>query len=165
LSPISRSGSSSRKLPASASSTSRHSAGEALSTETASGRLLPAAIGMIFVPLPRRVGPTAKPPFSRSRRLHPRTLLQDSAAPFPEGAGPAPVTRLPICRCAPTVGIDGGRSGMGDTVPVVPSIARPCPKPTAHRSARHACLATDVRDYPPVATAAVPLPPSPIVRR
>src|SRR6185312_17053766 len=67
-----------QELPASASSTNWHTADEALSTATASGRLLPAAIAMIFVPLPRRVGPTAKPPFLRSRRLHPRTLLPDS---------------------------------------------------------------------------------------
>ena len=56
------------------SSTSLHSAGEALATDTAKGRLLPAATATIFVPLPRRVGPTAKPPFSRSRRWHRRTL-------------------------------------------------------------------------------------------
>ena len=40
------------------------------------GRLLPAATATIFVPFPRRVGPTAKPPFSRSRRWHRRTPLQ-----------------------------------------------------------------------------------------
>jgi len=53
----------SRKLPARTYSTSWHSAGEALSTDKARGRLLSAAIAMVFVPLPRRVGPTAKPPF------------------------------------------------------------------------------------------------------
>ncbi len=35
----------------------------------------------IFVPLPRRVGPTASPLFSRSRRLHPRTPRLDRACP------------------------------------------------------------------------------------
>ena len=43
------------KLPARTSSTSWHSAGEALWTDTARGRLLSAAIATIFVPLPRRV--------------------------------------------------------------------------------------------------------------
>src|ERR1035437_3584554 len=55
---MSFSGSSSRKLPARTSSTSWHSLGEALWTDTARGRLLSAAIATIFVPLPRRVGPT-----------------------------------------------------------------------------------------------------------
>src|ERR1035438_5724603 len=51
------------KLPARTSSTSWHSAGEALWTDMARGRLLSAATATIFVPLPRRVGPTASPPF------------------------------------------------------------------------------------------------------
>ena len=51
------------KLPARTSSTSWHSADEALWTDTARGRLLSAATATIFVPLPRRVGPTASPPF------------------------------------------------------------------------------------------------------
>jgi hypothetical protein len=52
-------------------STSWHSAGEALCTHTARGRLLVAAIATIFVPLPRRVGPTAKPPFcARESGIH-----------------------------------------------------------------------------------------------
>jgi hypothetical protein len=76
---MSRAGCSARKIPARTSSTSWHSPGEALSTDTARGRLLPAAIATIFVPLPRRVGPMAKSPFSRSRKSHPRMLPPDSA--------------------------------------------------------------------------------------
>ena len=41
------------------------SCGEALCTLTARGRLWPSATATILVPLPRLVGPTAKPPFSR----------------------------------------------------------------------------------------------------
>src|SRR5882724_10228059 len=53
LSPINFSGSSSRKLPASVSSTSFDSCGEAESIVTARGTLFPAATAMILVPLPR----------------------------------------------------------------------------------------------------------------
>jgi hypothetical protein len=62
-----RAGSSSRKLPAKTASTSWHSAGEALSTDTARGRLLSATTAMILVPLPRRV-----------RWPHPRRLQATS---------------------------------------------------------------------------------------
>src|SRR5258707_14822470 len=72
---MSLSGSSSRKLPARTSSTSRQSAGEALWTETAGERLLSAAIATILVPLPRRVGPTAKSLFSvREGCIHERLV-------------------------------------------------------------------------------------------
>jgi hypothetical protein len=47
LSPINRTGSSSRKLPTITSSTSLHSASEALWTDTARRRLLPAATGQV----------------------------------------------------------------------------------------------------------------------
>ena len=63
LSPIRRSGRRSRKLCPRTPSTSWLSCGEALSTLMARGRLLSAAIATIFVPLPRRVGPTARPLF------------------------------------------------------------------------------------------------------
>src|ERR1035438_3059319 len=55
--------SSSRKVPESVSSTSLDSCGEVLSIVTATGMLFPAAMAMIFVPLPRLAFPTAKPPF------------------------------------------------------------------------------------------------------
>jgi 2OG-Fe(II) oxygenase superfamily len=82
---MSRAESVSRKLSARTSFRGWHSADEALWTDKATGRLLPAATATIFVPLPRRVGPTAKPPFSRSRRLHPLTPHPDSACPAPAG--------------------------------------------------------------------------------
>src|SRR3954471_23028784 len=146
---MSRAGSSSRKLPARTSSTSWHSAGEALSTDTARGRLLSAATAMIFVPLPRRVGPTAKPPFWRSRRSHPRTLLPDSACLAHAAAWPTIAAPLPTSRCAPTAGTGDGRSGRADTSPAAHATVLPCPAPTAHRSAPRACHATDDHDYPP----------------
>lgn len=52
------------------------SAGEALWTDTARGRLLSAATAMIFVPLPRRVGPTAKPLFGARESGIDERLLQ-----------------------------------------------------------------------------------------
>lgn len=57
-----------------------HSAGEAPWTDTARGRLLSAAIATILVPLPGRVGPTAKPLFWRSQKWHRRTLRPNSVA-------------------------------------------------------------------------------------
>jgi hypothetical protein len=59
---------------------------------------------MIFVPLPRRVGPTAKPPFWRSRKSHPRTLLPGSASLAGADAAPAASAPLPASCCAPTAG-------------------------------------------------------------
>src|SRR4051812_41652638 len=104
---------------------------------------------MIFVPLPRRVGPTAKPPFWRSRRSHPRTLLPDSACLAHAAAWPTIAAPLPTSRCAPTAGTGDGRSGRADTSPAAHATVLPCPAPTAHRSAPRACHATDDHDYPP----------------
>ena len=165
LSPISRAGSSSRKLPARTSSTSRHSAGEALCTDTASGRLLSAATATILVPLPRRVGPTARPPFLRSRRLHPRTPPPDSVFLARADAGPAAGAPLPACPSGPTAGTGGGRSGTEDTFPASPATALPFPEPIKHRAAPPACHATAARDYPRDAQDATPVPPPPIVLR
>jgi len=146
---MSLAGSWSRKLPARTSSTRLHSAGEALSTDTARGRLLSAAIAMILVPLPRRVGPTAKPPFWRLRRLHPRTLRPDSTCLAHASAAPAVSAPPPVCRFAPTAGICDGRSGRADTFPATRATAHLCPAPTAHRSIPRACHATAGHDYPP----------------
>ena len=155
----------SRKVPARTSLTRLHSAGEALCTDTARGRLLSAAIATIFVPLPRRVGPTAKPSFWRSRRSHPRTLLPDSACLAPAAARPAVSALLLTFRCAPTAGSGDGRSGTADTFPGVRATAHPCPEPTAHHSAPHACHATDGRDCQHAARHATPTPQEPIVHR
>ena len=48
--------------------------GEALATCTASGRPWRSQIAMILLPLPRRVGPMAAPPFSPPRRWRRRRL-------------------------------------------------------------------------------------------
>jgi hypothetical protein len=156
LSPISRAGSWSRKLPARTSSTSRHSTGEALSTDTARGRLLSAAIAMILVPLPRRVGPTAKPPFWRSRRLHPRTPHPDSTCLVHADALPEASAPLPVFRFAPTAEICDDRSGTGDTSPATRAIAHPCQAPRTPHSTPTACHATDDHGYPPGAPRATP---------
>jgi hypothetical protein len=110
---MSHPGSSSRKLPARTSSTGWHSAGGALWTDTARGRLLPAATLTIFVRLPRRVGSTARPPFWRSRRLHPQAPLR-------------------AYRCAPPAGTCGGRSGTADISPVNSRHCARWPLPRAH---------------------------------
>jgi len=113
-------------------STSRHSAGEAPLTDTARGRPSPEAIATILGPLPRLVGPTVKPPFWRSQRLHPRTLRPNAAFlayadVWPSGAAP-PQT----CLCQPIAESAGGRSGREDTWPAS-STAPPTtiPKATA----------------------------------
>lgn len=64
LSPVNRADSLFMKHPARTASTGRHSAGEALATDMARGRPSPEAIATIMVPLPRLVGPTAKPFFA-----------------------------------------------------------------------------------------------------
>src|ERR1035438_748354 len=161
---MSRGGSSSRKLPARTSSTSWHSAGEALCTDTARGRLLSAATATIFVPLPRRVGPTAKPPFWRSRTSHPRTPLPDSAGLAHADVAPASSAPLPASRCESIAGIGGGRSGTADISPATRATALPCPAPRTHRSARPAYRATVGRGCPHVARVAAPAPPRPTVR-
>src|ERR1700676_300407 len=155
----------SRKLPARTSSTSLHSAGEALSTDTARGRLLSAAIAMILVPLPRRVGPTAKPPFWRSRTLHPRTPRPDSTCLVRTDARRAASAPLPVSRFAPTAEICGGKSGMEDTSPATRAIAPRCPAPRTPHSAQRACHARDGPDYRPGAPrAALARPPTTVLR-
>src|ERR1700723_3568528 len=162
---MSRAGSSSRKLPARTSSTSWHSAGEALWTDTARGRLLSAATATIFVPLPRRVGPTARPPFWRSRTLRPRTPLPDSAALAHADAAPASSAPLPAFRCGSIAGITGGRSGTADISPATRATALPCPAPRTHRSARRVFHATDGRGCPHAAAVAAPVPQRTTVRQ
>jgi hypothetical protein len=125
-----RAGNWSRKLPARTYSTSWHSAGEALSTDTARGGLLAAATGMIFVPLPRLVGPTAKPRFSAREGGHPRTRLPDSAFLARVGSEPDVSAPLPVCRSAPIAGIGGGRSDTADTSPASRAILPRCPEHT-----------------------------------
>jgi len=112
---------------------------------------------MIFVPLPRRVGPTAKPPFSRSRRLHPRTPRPDSTCLAHTDAAPANSAPLPISRFAPIAEICGGKSGMEDTSPVTRAIAPRYPAPKTPHLAQSACHATDDRDYPTDALHAAPV--------
>src|SRR5579875_2318994 len=158
-----RAGRRSRKLPAKTSSTSWHSAGEALSTATARGRLLPAATTMILLPLPRR--PDREAPFWRSRRWHPRTLRPDSVGPARVIGCPGVAAPLPTCRCAPVAETVGGRSGTADIAPAAPAIARPFLAPTRLRSAPRACHARGVPDHRYAAVAAAPVPPRPTVPR
>src|ERR1700691_4253378 len=162
---MSRAGGSSRKLPARTSSTSWHSAGEALWTDTARGRLLSAETATILVPLPRRVGATAKPPFSRSRMLRQRTPLPDSAGLAHADVAPASSAPLPASRCESIAGIGGGRSGRADISPATRATAPRCPAPRTHRSARHAFHATDGRGCPDAAEVAAPVPQLSTVRQ
>lgn len=165
MSPTRRAGNSSRKLPARTSSTSWHSAGEALCTDTARGRLLVAAIATIFVPLPRRVRPTAKPPFWRSRRSHRRTPRPSSTGRAHISAAPVAVMPPPASHFAPTAGIGGGRFGTVGISPAVRAIARRCPRPTTHHATRHVYRATDDRAHPADAAVAAPVPLISTVRR
>src|SRR5580698_3822016 len=126
---MSRTGSWSRNLPARTSSRSWHSAGEALWTDTARIRLLQAAIATILVPLPRRVGPTARPPFSRPRRLPPRTPHLGSACSAHTGAATVVLVLLQASRSVSTAGTGDGRSETVDTSQATPAIALPCPEP------------------------------------
>ena len=131
----------------------------------ARGRLLSAAIATILVPLPRRVGPTAKPLFWRSRKLHPRTPLPDSACLVRTAAAPAASALVPTCPCESTAGTAGGRSGTKGTSPATRATARPCPAPKTHHSTPTACRATAARDCLPGALLATPVPPIPTVHR
>lgn len=141
-------GSSSRKLPARTYSTSWHSAGEALSTDTARGRLLAAAIAMIFVPLPRRVGPSAKPAFWHSRKWHQRTPLPGSACLARAGAGQAVSAPAAVCRCVPTAESDDGRFDRADISAAFPAIALRFRAPRALRSKPPEYHARDGHDCP-----------------
>jgi hypothetical protein len=152
LSPMSLAGSSSRKLPAKTSSTSCDSCGEALWTDTASGRLLSAAIARIFVPLPRRVGPTASPPFSPLQTWHRQRLLPTSACLSSKDALPTAALSAPTFPSAPTAENGGGRSDREDISPVAHATARPCPKPTALHLTQLGCPAMDDLAHRPVAS-------------
>src|SRR5581483_1005583 len=98
-------------------------------------------MAMIFVPLPRRVGPTARPPFLRPRRWHRQRLRRHAtgrAAPVRRRVGVEPV---PACPPAPIAGSVDGRSGTADTWPAAPATALLFPAPTARRSTPLACRA------------------------
>lgn len=138
---MSRAGRWSRKLPARTYSTSWHSAGEALCTDTARGRLLVVAIATIFVPLPRRVGPTAKPPFWRSRKWHPRMPRLGSTDRAHGGAAPVAAAPVPASHSVPIAGTGGGRSGKADIFRAVHANCAPVPntQSTPCRTARVSC--------------------------
>src|SRR5450755_1326097 len=116
-------------------------------------------------PLPRRVGPTPKPPFSRSRRSRRRRPLPTSTCLAVADAAPAVAAPLPICPNAPTAGNDGGKSGRADTSPAARATVRPCRAPTTRRSIPSACHATDGRGCRTAAPASEPARQSPIVLR
>src|SRR6202049_2531244 len=98
---------------------------------------------MIFVPLPRRVGPTAKPLFSHWRTWHLQKLRRDSVVHVREGFGPAVSMPVPAYPCAPTAESGDDRSETVDTSQAVRGTEPRCPAPTVPRSARHAYRATD----------------------
>jgi hypothetical protein len=120
---------------------------------------------MIFVPLPRRVGPTAKPPFLRSRKWRRRTLLPDLAFPAHANAEPRTSAPPPTCRCEPTAGTGDGRSDTEGISPASHATAPQFPTPRAHRLAPSAYLATDGHAYSSATLAAAPAQPRPIVHR
>ncbi len=161
--PISLAGNWSRKLPGRAHSTNWHSTGEALSTATARGRLVPAVTAMILVPLPRRVGPTAKPLFWRWRKWHLQTLRPDSTGLVREDAVPAQSKPVPVCRCGPTAESGDGRSEMVDTCREVHATTLRCPTPAVHHSVRLWCRAMDGRAHRRDEPDAAPALSSPIV--
>jgi hypothetical protein len=161
---MSRSGNSSRKHPARTASTSLHSAGEALSTVTARGRPSPEATATILVPLPRLVGPTAKPPFWRSRTSHPRTLPPDSACLVHAGGEQASATLRPTCLREPTAGSGDGRFDREDTCRAFPTTVRRCQVSRTRRAAPRVYRARDGHGYPRDAPDARLVPPTPIVR-
>ena len=125
-------------------------------TDTARGRLLSAATATIFVPLPRRVGPTARPPFWRSRRLHPRTPPLASAALVHANVELATSKPLQACHYGPTAGIYGGKSGTADTSPATRAIVPRYPESKARHSVRRVSRATDDRDYRHASRASAP---------
>jgi len=145
-----------------------HSAGEALSTVTAKGRPSPEAIATIFVPLPRLVGPTAKPPFWRSRTSHPRMLHLDSTSHVHKGIWLKVAAPQPSCLRQPIAGTGDGRSDTADTWRAS--------RPTAHHGqesrtrrlkppmcrVRDGCgcprAAEDARSDPPISTVRLSVP-------
>jgi hypothetical protein len=72
---------------------------------------------------------------------------------------------LPACRCVPTAGNVGGRSGTADTSPASPATVLRFPAPRTPRSALRAYRATAGRDCPHAEAGAIPAPPLPIVHR
>lgn len=161
---MSRSGNSPRKHPARTASTSRHSSGEAFSTDTARGRPSPEAIATIFAPLPRLVGPTAKPPFGRSRTLHPRTLHPDSTCLAHGAGGQASAAPRQVCLRQPTAGSGDDRSDRKDTWRASLTTVRRCQESRTHRATPLACRARDGRGYLPGESDVRPAPTTSTVR-
>src|SRR5512146_1864684 len=162
---MSRAGSSLRKLPARTSSRSWHSLGDALWTLTARGRLLAAAIARILVPLPRRVGPTAKPLFSRWQTWRQQTPLPDSVCPPHADVLPADARLLPICRSGPTAGNGDDRFETEDICQATLATGLRFPVPREPRSKHFAYHATAVPVCRNGARAAALAPTSPTARQ
>src|ERR1700760_3614012 len=162
---MSRAGSSSRKLPARTSSMSWHSLSEALWTLTARGRLLVAAIARVLVPLPRRVGPTAKPLFSRWQRGHQQRPLPDSVYRPHADVLPTDARLVPIGRFGPTVGSGDDRFEKVDICPATLAIGLRFPAPRELHSKLPAYHATGVPVCRNGARAATLAPTSPTARQ
>jgi hypothetical protein len=116
-----------------------------------------------LVPLPRRVGPTAKPPFWHSRKWHPRMLRPDSACHAHANAGPADEALRLACPREPTAESAGGRSGTEDTCPATPTSELRCPTPRTLHAKRREYRATDGHGCPYAALGATPAPLTPTV--
>jgi hypothetical protein len=129
LSPINRIGRSARKRASRVAATKCGSYGEALATWTAIGRPCRSQIAMILLPFPRRVGPTAAPPFSPRQRWRRRTLRTDRScrdrADLPQGAAVVP----PSVRTVARVGSGDGTSGTEDSGAADHGTAPRCARP------------------------------------
>jgi len=99
------------------------------------GRLVTAAMAMIFVPLPRLVGLTARSPFSRSRKCRPAGFPPAAAARDHGVPAPVPAVLYSVVRCVPIAENAGDRSDRVDTLGAVLATAPPCAESTIPHSA------------------------------
>jgi hypothetical protein len=106
---------------------------------TARERLVTAAMAIIFVALPRLVGPTAKPSFSHARKCRPASLPPVGAAR--DGGVPTPRNALFSCPLRTIAENAGDRSDRLDTSWAVPATAAPSAESTIPHSAPRVCLA------------------------
>jgi hypothetical protein len=98
-------------------------------------------MAIIFVPLRRLVGPTAKPPFSHARKCRPASLPPVGAARDGGVPTPVPVMLYSVVRCVPIAENAGDRSDRLDTSWAVRATAAPSAQSTIPHSAPRVCLA------------------------
>src|SRR5215467_7137459 len=144
---------------ASVASANGASCGDADARRTPKGIPWPSTRSIHFVPLPRLVFPTAKPPFLQEQNFHPKKSLPTAKGLVGRDPTAERATLLPTHPAPPIAANDASRWIRWDTARADPAIGLRCAAPIKHPRNKLGCWPTaahDHRDAASVSEKAVP---------